>query len=218
MSKSEQEYYNLLYMIQDESYPEMVALNPDSELLRINLDTRTIEAPEYLSVSTDHRAETVFFVVDRYFDNVDLSTMCCVVQFVNALGESGIYVVPFYDTTKDDYTMIIPWLIEGAVTAAPGTVYYSVQFFRVSDGSQKYTYNLNTLPAKSKVLEGNKFDKTAAIDAIEKGMGKTLEELSEQELIDFTYVNSNLSAAYEALISKMSDIEGELNLYWIDLF
>jgi hypothetical protein len=127
-------------------------------------------------------------------------------------------VVPFYDTTKDDYTMIIPWLIEGAVTAAPGTVYYSVQFFRVSDGSQKYTYNLNTLPAKSKVLEGNKFNKTAAIDAIEKGMGKTLEELSEQELIDFTYVNSNLSAAYEALISKMSDIEGELNLYWIDLF
>jgi hypothetical protein len=214
-----QEYYNLLYLIQDENPPELAVLIPgNEEPLRIDLDTRKIDAPEYLSVATDHRAETVFFSVNRYFDNVDLSTMSCIIQFINAAGESGIYVVPFYDISRGDDNMLIPWVIEGAVTAKSGSVAYSVQFFRVSESSSKYAYNLNTLAATSKVLEGNKFDKIAAANAIEKGMGKTLEELRDDQKIDFTYVNSNLASAYEALISKMDDIEGQLNLYWTDLF
>ena len=214
-----QEYYNLLYLIQDENPPELAVLLPgNEEPLRIDLDTRKINAPEYLSVATDHRAETVFFSVNRYFDNVDLSTMSCIIQFINAAGESGIYVVPFYDISRGDDNMLIPWVIEGAVTAKAGSVVYSVQFFRVSESSSKYSYNLNTLAATSKVLEGNKFDKIAAANAIEKGMGKTLEELRDDQKIDFTYVNSNLASAYEALISKMDDIDGQLNLYWTDLF
>lgn len=219
MITSLQEYYNLLYLIQDENPPELAVLIPgNEEPLRIDLDTRKINAPEYLSVATDHRAETVFFSVNRYFDNVDLSTMSCIIQFINAAGESGIYVVPFYDISRGDDNMLIPWVIEGAVTAKAGAVVYSVQFFRVSESSSKYSYNLNTLAATSKVLEGNKFDKIAAANAIEKGMGKTLEELRDDQKIDFTYVNSNLASAYEALISKMDDIEGQLNLYWTDLF
>lgn len=219
MITSLQEYYNLLYIIQDENPPELAVLIPgNEEPLRIDLDTRKINAPEYLSVATDHRAETVFFSVNRYFDNVDLSTMSCIIQFINAAGESGIYVVPFYDISRGDDNMLIPWVIEGAVTAKSGPVAYSVQFFRVSESSSKYSYNLNTLAATSKVLEGNKFDKIAAANAIEKGMGKTLEELRDDQKIDFTYVNSNLASAYEALISKMDDIEGQLNLYWTDLF
>ena len=219
MITSLQEYYNLLYIIQDENPPELAVLIPgNEEPLRIDLDTRKINAPEYLSVATDHRAETVFFSVNRYFDNVDLSTMSCIIQFINAAGESGIYVVPFYDISRGDDNMLIPWVIEGAVTAKSGSVAYSVQFFRVSESSSKYSYNLNTLAATSKVLEGNKFDKIAAANAIEKGMGKTLEELRDDQKIDFTYVNSNLASAYEALISKMDDIEGQLNLYWTDLF
>ena len=85
---------------------------------------------------------------------------------------------------------------------------------------EKYSYNLNTLPATSKILEGNKFDEIAAANAIEKGLGKTLEELRDEDKIkiDFSEVNSNLAAAYKALISKMDDIKGELNLYWTDLF
>ena len=219
MITSLQEYYNLLYIIQDENPPELAVLIPgNEEPLRIDLDTRKINAPEYLSVATDHRAETVFFSVNRYFDNVDLSTMSCIIQFINAAGESGIYVVPFYDISRGDDNMLIPWVIEGAVTAKSGPVAYSVQFFRVSESSSKYSYNLNTLAATSKVLEGNKFDKIAAANAIEKGMGKTLEELRDDQKIDFTYVNSNLASAYEALISKMDDIDGQLNLYWTDLF
>lgn len=218
MITSLQEYYNLLYLIQDENAPELAVLLPgDEPLLRIDLDTRKIEAPEYLSVATDHRAETVYFSVNRYFDNVDLSTMSCIIQFINAAGESGIYVVPFYDVSRGD-EMLIPWVIEGAVTAKAGTVSYSVQFFRVSESSSKFSYNLNTLPATGKILEGNKFDKIAAANAIEKGLGMTLDELRDADKIDLVFANSNLATAYEALISKMDDIEGELNLYWTDLF
>ena len=49
-------------------------------------------------------------------------------------------------------------------------------------------------------------------------MGKTITELKNEEKIDFTYANSNLAMAYEALINKMDDIKGELNLYWIDAY
>lgn len=216
-----QKYYNLLYLIQDENMPEKAILLPDTEeLLKIDLNKRTIEGPEYLSVATDHRAETLYFRVARYFDNVDLSQMSCIIQFINAEGTSGIYVVPFYDvnTLADTEEMLFPWVIEGAVTAAAGTVVYSVEFFRIAENAAKYVYNLNTLPAKGKVLEGNKFDQTAAVEGFEKGMGKTILELKDQEKIDFTYANSNLASAYEALINKMDDIKGELNLYWVDAY
>lgn len=223
MITSLQEYYRLLYMIQDENAPEVAVLMPgDEPILKIDLETRKIDAPEYLSVTTDHRSETVFFKVARYFDNVDLSSMSCVIQFINANGESGIYVVPFYDTsaTHEDVSedeMLIPWVIEGKVTEAAGTVSYAVQFFRVAESGTRYTYNLNTLPAQSKVLEGNKFDYAAVVEAIEEGMSKTLDELAANEKIDFTFVNSNLASAYAALINKMDDIKDSLNLYWLDV-
>lgn len=223
MITSLQEYYKLLYMIQDENAPELAVLVPGNEpILKIDLQTRKIDAPEYLSVATDHRSETIFFKVNRYFDNVDLSTMSCVIQFINANGESGMYVVPFYDVsaTHPDVTedeMLVPWVIEGKVTEAAGNVVYSVQFFRVAESAARYTYNLNTLTAQSKVLEGNKFDQTAVVEAIEEGMSKTLEELADNQKIDFTFVNSNLTSAYAALINKMDDIKDSLNLYWLDV-
>ena len=220
MITSLQEYCKFLYLIQEDGTPDVAVLLPGNEpILKIDLNTRKIESPEFLSVTTDHRSETVFFRVNRYFDNVDLSEMSCVIQFINAAGESGIYVVPFYDITTlgETQEMLIPWVIEGAVTAAAGKVLYSVQFFRVAEGASHYTYNLNTLVATSKVLEGNKFDTGAVIDGIEATLGKTLDELAEDEKIDFTFVNSNLAAAYEALINKMDDIKDELKVYWLDV-
>ena len=218
-----QKYCSLLYLIQDQNMPEKAILLPgldQEEPLEIDLKTRKIKGPEYLSVATDHRSETLFFKVARYFDNVDLSEMSCVIKFINAEGTSGIYVVPFYDITSLESTneMLIPWVIEGAVTDAPGNVVYSVQFFRVAENASRYVYNLNTLAATGKILEGNGFDQGAAVEAFEAGMGKTITELKNEEKIDFTYANSNLAMAYEALINKMDDIKGELNLYWIDAY
>ena len=66
------EYAKLLWKIQDQNPPTTALLLPNSErLIEVDLNTRLISAPEYLSVATDHRAETVFFVMDRFHDNVD---------------------------------------------------------------------------------------------------------------------------------------------------
>ena len=61
------EYAKLLWKIQDQNPPTTALLLPNSErLIEVDLNTRLISAPEYLSVATDHRAETVFFVMDRF--------------------------------------------------------------------------------------------------------------------------------------------------------
>ena len=97
------------------------------------------------------------------------------------------------------------------------TVTFAVQFFEVTSDAKSYSYNLNTLTTQSKVLQGNNFDKTAIGDKINGDFDKTLDELSAQEIIELTGSTENLATAYEALISKMHKIEGELNLYWIDI-
>lgn len=85
MITQSQEYYSLLYRIQDpnlfnRAYGEPPTLMPaDEPTLKINLNERTIEAPEFLSVKYDHHAETVFFEVDRYYEHIDLARTTCVV-------------------------------------------------------------------------------------------------------------------------------------------
>jgi hypothetical protein len=46
---------------------------------KINLSTREIESPEFLSIEKDHDSEIKYFVVDRYLDHKDLSTTICIV-------------------------------------------------------------------------------------------------------------------------------------------
>ena len=81
MITSAQEYYSKLYQIQDENPPTLALLLPsDERIYEINLNARTIEAPEYLSVETDHYAEAIYFKMPRYFDGIDLTTKTAVIQ------------------------------------------------------------------------------------------------------------------------------------------
>ena len=163
MITSLQEYYKLLYMIQDENAPELAVLVPgDEPILNIDLTTRKIDAPEYLSVETDHRSEVVYFKCPRYYDAVDLSNTVCVVQYINANKEGRVYAVPYYDidTFSDTNEMLIPWEVDGEATVAAGNVQYSLRFYmldsRITD--KRLVYNLNTLTASSKVLHGIDID------------------------------------------------------------
>ena len=50
--------------------------------------------------------------------------------------------------------MIFPWSVGGAATVKEGTIEYAIRFYKI-DGegkNRKLVYNLNTLPAKSKIL------------------------------------------------------------------
>ena len=163
MITEKQEYLDLLYKIQDENKPSLAILLPgDERIYNVDLATRTIEAPEYLIVETDHRSEVIYFKVARYYDAVDLSNTVCVIQYINANKEGRVYAVPYYDidTFSDTNEMLIPWEVDGEATVAAGDVQYAIRFYmldsRITD--KRLVYNLNTLTASSKVLHGIDID------------------------------------------------------------
>ncbi len=125
MRTDSQEFLDLLYQIQDNNMPSLAVLAPGYEpFYEIDLNTRTISSPDILSIKTDHKAETVYFKVARYYDGIDLSNLCCIIQYINAAGEGRIYIVPYYDldTCSGDDMILFPWVIDGEATKAAGEV------------------------------------------------------------------------------------------------
>ena len=163
MITTPQEYFAKLYLIQDVNKPSIAVLAPsDENTYEIDLSTRTIQAPASLSIEKDHMAETIYFKCDQFYDYVDLSQTTCIIQYINAKQEAHIYAVPFFDVTTEEGKMIFPWCIDGAVTAAAGSVSFSIKFyhtFKGEDNSILFDFNLNTLTARSKVLTGLDVDK-----------------------------------------------------------
>ena len=137
MVSTAEEYFANLFKIRGSfNPPSLAVILPRSEnIYKIDLNSRTIEAPEFLSVLQDHNSETIYFIMDRFFDSMDMSTTTCVIQYVNALGEGRLYVVPYYDIETYHATdqMLIPWCIEGEATKAAGDVTYSIRFFTVDN-------------------------------------------------------------------------------------
>lgn len=167
------EYEQNLVWIHDNNAPALAVLLPsDERIYNIDLNKRVIETPEFLSVEKDHRAECVYFLVDRFFDNMDLSTTTCVIQYKNAQGEERVYAVPYYDiqTYHDEKQpkMLIPWAVGGEATKYAGEVIFSIRFYKMntvfdpnnpnSVENRYFTFNLNTQPSKSQVLYGLEID------------------------------------------------------------
>jgi len=74
-------YKNLLSTIHNASIYSTsdIVVPSNKQLYEIDLNTREIKGPETLSVQSEHYAETVYFVVDRYYDRMDLAQANCVV-------------------------------------------------------------------------------------------------------------------------------------------
>lgn len=194
MITTPKEYYDLLYRIQDENKPSLAVLLPnDEKIYEIDMNSRKIEAPKYLSVELDHRAETIYFKVGRYYDNIDLANMTCVVQYINAKGEGRVYPVPFYDveTYADENMMLFPWCIDGEATKASGNVTYSVRFYDIDESAIYMRYNMSTLPSKSEVLHG----------------------ISSKTDIDDS--NDYLLSFKDQILAQLKKVS-EYDLYWID--
>ncbi len=136
--------------------PSLAVLIPSTEnIYEFDLNTRKIEAPEFLSNYTDHVAEVIYFKCDRFFDYMDLANCTCIIQYKNAKGESRVYPVPFVDvaTCSLENKMLIPWCVDGNVTAQAGEVMFSIRFYKISENGTMVTYSLSSLPAKSQVLD-----------------------------------------------------------------
>ena len=92
---------------------------------------------------------------------MDLATTTCIISYKNA-KEAGIYVVPYYDIVsfRGDIEagtvdkLVFPWCIDGKASAISGNVEYAIRFYKIDETGQKLVYNMNTLPAISKVMYG----------------------------------------------------------------
>jgi len=180
-----------------------IILPSDERTFDVDLNTREISVPTFLSVAKDHRAETVYFLVDRYFEYKDLSQTSCMIEYINAAGEGGFYPVPFYDISSYPYyidddnvvheaKMLIPWLIEGDVTKAAGNVQFVLRFYELDEANEKFTFNLRTKIATAAVLNG-------------------LNESAIEASID-TDLMSNIMQQINAKLDSV-----ETTIYWDDL-
>ena len=136
MITSPKDYQAHLFSINNPNHrQQIIGLPIDEPIYKIDLNKRTIETPEFLSVNLDHVAETIFFEVDRYFDSTDLAEMTCVIPFTNANPDKKrngfIYHPPFIDVRTKPGKIIIPWVIEGPATLFEGTVTFAFQFYKL---------------------------------------------------------------------------------------
>ena len=203
MITTPEEYLANLILIGDKNIPvQSLTIPSTEEIYNIDLNTRKINAPKFLSTQYDHYAETIYFKCERYFDSMDLSQTVCVINYINknAKDEQGnavfghLYAVPFIDISTEPGKILIPWCISGDATKYSGTVTFSFCFYQLSaEEPKKIIYMLNTMPSSSEVLHGMELNETLEGD---------IENASE-------YLN---------LIERINSIENQYKagLYWIE--
>lgn len=201
MKVSPQEYNSMLHNLKDPNmFTAMLRIPKDEPIYEIDLNTRHINAPDFLSVEEDHNSEIIWFKVDRFFDNIDLYNGACWIQYKNANKEEFFYAAPLLisiENTGKEF-ILIPWAISESVSGVSGIVEFSFQFFDITEDKLYFKYRLNTLPAKSKILSTLKIDPRKWEDAAQDQADLLAEELHR------------LTAAYEQL-SK------DYELYWIQV-
>lgn len=198
MITTAEEYKEQLWLLSHNNAPRKAILPEAEKIYHIDIKTRIIDSPQFLSVQKDHNAESIYFSVQRYVDYIDLAEMACIVQYKIGLNletgpKLGLYRVPFYDittyNTPGDEKLIFPWLLTGQATSISGPVEYSIKFFKVEEITKspkqyKYLYNLNTLPATSTVLYGMDVQAESLDDTLD--ITATYADAVSQELTEFS--------------------------------
>ena len=202
-----EEFKSFLQRVQDQ-YPTTLRQIPlDQPRIQVYLNSRFIdiknsEYKDYLSMAEDHRAETVYFEVDRYFEDVDLFNCTCIIEYINGGGHPRIYPVTLKDLYKDMAgrdKMILAWNIGNEATLFKGEIQFSLTFYKTSntyndqDGTvtTEIIYALHTTPATGTILFGMEYS--------------DLQEIERSEV----YSVSN----YEALLALIN----QKLVYWNDL-
>ena len=167
----------------------------------IDANSREINIPfefSFLGVIGDHKAETIYFEIDRYFDDEDLSTHTCVIQFVNRNPKTlkyneGLYPVTTMDVNSIDGKIIFGWNIMNDATQIAGDIHFSIRFYSI-DSNNKFTYNFNTLTANSIILDTLDVKHTSII------------EISPSELQAWNDKMNQINLKSEQALQKTSEI------------
>lgn len=138
---------------------ELLAATGDAgDTIMVDLDSRKMAIPETitnLGVMSDDDVKRLYFIVPRYYRNVDLSEFDIRINFQNAAGGGDLYPVPESDIEVDDATNQIKfsWLIDRTAFAAQGAVTFSMCMVKY-DAEGVIVQELNSTTATLNVLAG----------------------------------------------------------------
>lgn len=152
------------------SDPLYFILPIDEPTFKINANTRQIEVPaEFkhgVSVKGDEIAETIYFVIDRYFDTTDFydKNIKAIVQWENAGGQNISHttakavIEDISSIDKNNPTppvkVIFGWPLTSEITEYAGNVTFSVRFYNTftdEDGVEHLEYSFSTLNQTIKI-------------------------------------------------------------------
>lgn len=203
MTTSREEYLLKAHLLTSGN-PLRVALQmPENEpVYNIDLNSRIVQTPEFIGTTNDHNAEFIYFSMDRYYENMDMSTTVGLIQYINknaklptgAKDPGHAYFIPYYDCISVPGKIIFPWLVGGPATAAAGPVDFSIRFYEIDPNGKEFSFKLSTLTATTQVLQ--------TMNVIEPN-------------------NENLMcppSELERLISEVKMLKEDWDLYWEDLY
>lgn len=156
MITGSQEYEQFLANLANSEVPSILKMRiPTTEkVYKIDWNTRFIEAPSFIGVSGDHRAEYIFFEMDRFFDTMDLANTIGLIIFRNAHNEEYYQLISYYDTQTKPGKIYFPWAVQAPATMYSGKVEFSFKFFRVDNTTNQLLYEINTTIATTRILNG----------------------------------------------------------------
>lgn len=200
MVTTPEEYFGKLHLSLNSNPPALALLPNVENIYNIDAQSRIIDAPKFLGVERDHKAETIYFVIDKFVGYMDMTQTCCIITYINeTTQETRAYIVPFYDVTTfaDEGKMLVPWCLDATALKAAGTVKFSLNFYKIGEKVNEkngevqkiITYSFNTLPAKSTVLPGMENKKYQSSDDI-------------------------LTNDYQDLVNRINDIASYQQVYW----
>lgn len=190
--------------------PMLMLVEPDTEpVIQINADARTITVPPELlniGVAGDHKSETIYFNVSRYFDGADLSEHNCLIRYINAGNEYGEFSVTEMVIGTD--TIKLGWTIDNYVTRYSGTVNFTVQFETVNNGVK---YQWQTTPAQLNVMAGLNIEQTITEkdDVLFRTLSNQVQDLQRavEELQHKTEIAGDLQDQINILNERVTYLE-----------
>lgn len=207
-----EEFRQQLLDIQNSVNVVYSTLPSDEPRFIIDANSRIINIPiefQFLGVKNDHNAETIYFEIDRYFDDEDLSQHTCVVQFANKNNskDGGIYPVTAMDITSVDGKIIFGWEIKSDATSLVGDIYFSVRFYSINSTDYVFTYNFNTLTAKSSILDTHNVDNKTVIENYPSELDAWLDRMNE-----LSAANQDYGRQIEDIKTQIGDINTLLDI------
>lgn len=209
MKISPESYEDVIKQLEDPSL--YFEIPEDETIYKIDLDARKVlTVPTNIGTSDEHNATLIWFMVDRFYDDIDLFKWeydenhkqrvgNCWVQYTNANKESYFFNAPLmlYPDRFGSDKILIPWLISHHVVQKAGTVEFSFQFFALYGKGEntKFRYIINTQPAKTKVLEATWLDP----------LGEVINKNPEEQVLD----------DLRNFLDKYDKLQADHAVYWL---